>query len=102
VLLDWDALDDDALFPDTDPLDLLLARANGRHVAQVFIGGRKVVDDGHVLGVDAPALQAELLARMRAALAADGSHRDWRGTVQALVEDLAPFYRHGHFGGCCG
>ena len=26
VLLDWDALDDDALFPDTDPLDLLLAR----------------------------------------------------------------------------
>lgn len=102
VLLDWDALDDDALFLDTDPLDLLLARANGRHVASVFIGGRRVVEGGRVLGVDAPALQAELLARMRAALAADAGHRDWRGTVQALAEDLAPFYRHGHFGGCCG
>ncbi|RZI66920.1 MAG: hydrolase, partial [Variovorax sp.] len=102
VLLDWDALDDDALFPDTDPLDLLLARGNGGHIAQVFIGGRKVVNGGRVLGVEEPALQAELLARMRAALAADAGHRDWRGTVQALAEDLAPFYRQGHFGGCCG
>ena len=30
VLLDWDALDNDASVPDVDPLDLLLARANGK------------------------------------------------------------------------
>ena len=101
VLLDWDALDDDALFPDTDPLDLLLARGNGRHITDVFIGGRRVVGGGRVLGIDAPALQAELLARMRTALASDAGQRDWRGTVQALAEDLAPFYRQGHSGGCC-
>ncbi|WP_082754937.1 amidohydrolase family protein [Variovorax sp. PAMC 28711] len=101
VLLDWDALDDDALFPDTDPLDLLLARANGRHIAKVLIGGRTVVDAGRVTGIDEPALRAELLARTRAALAADGAHAHWRTVVGELAEDLAPFYRHTGFGGCC-
>ncbi|CAN5891805.1 amidohydrolase [soil metagenome] len=102
VLLDWDALDDDALFPDVDPLDLLLARGNGSHIAQVLIGGRSVVEDGRVTGIDEPMLRAELLARMRAALSTDATGAAWRGTVQALAEDLAPFYRGGHFGGCCG
>lgn len=101
VLLDWDALDDDALFPDTDPLDLLLARANGRHISKVLIGGRKVVDCGTVTGIDEAALRSELLMRTRAALASDGAHAAWRRTVQALAEDLAPFYRHTGFGGCC-
>lgn len=102
VLLDWDALDDDPLFDDVDPLDLLLARAHGGHIDTVIAGGRTVVEAGRVRGVDEPALKAELQARMRAALASDAGHLSWRGTVQALAEDLAPFYRHGHFGGCCG
>ena len=102
VLLDWDALDDDPLFDDIDPLDLLLARAHGGHIDTVIASGRTVVDAGRVCGVDEPALRAELLARMRAALASDAGHHGWRGTVQALAEDLAPFYRRGHFGGCCG
>lgn len=105
VLLDWDALDDDALFSDIDPLDLLLARGNGSHIAQVLIAGRSVVEGGRVTGIDETALRAELLARMRAALSSDVSSdaasASWRGTVQALSEDLAPFYRSGHFGGCC-
>jgi 5-methylthioadenosine/S-adenosylhomocysteine deaminase len=99
LVLDWDGVDDDPLFDDNDPLHLLLARASGRHVAQVLVGGRLVVDGGRVSGVDEPALQADLLARMRAALAADGRHGDWRATVQALADDLGPFYRR--FGGCC-
>jgi len=103
VLLDWDALDDDALFADTDPLDLLLARANGSHVAKVLIGGRVVVDAGRVQGIDEPALRAELLARMRSALAADrAGATSWRDTVRALADDLGPFYRRGQMmGGCC-
>ena len=102
VLLDWDALDDDALFADTDPLQLLLARANGTHIARVIAGGRTVVDSGRVLGIDEPAMRAELLARTRSALAADPAHAAWRDDVRALADDLAPFYRRGHFGGCCG
>ncbi len=102
LLLDLDALDDDALFDDIDPLDLVLARATGRHVARVLVGGRVAVDAGRVLGVDEPALRAELLARMRAALAADPAHAAWRRTLGALAEDLAPLYRAGRIGGCCG
>ena len=103
VLLDWDTLDDDALFADTDPLDLLLARANGSHIAKVLVGGRVVVDAGRVQGIDEPALRAELLARMRNALAADHAGvTSWRDTVRALAEDLGPFYRRGQMmGGCC-
>lgn len=102
VLLDWDALDDDALFDDVDPLHLLLARGSGRHVHTVIAGGRTVVEAGRVLGVDEVALQVELRARMRAALAADTAHAGWRRTVQAFAEDMDPFCRDGRFlGGCC-
>ncbi len=101
VLLDWDALDEDALFADTDPLQLLLARANGTHIARVIASGRTVVESGCVVGIDEPALRAELLARMRSALAADATHSAWRADVCALADDLAPFYRSGRFGGCC-
>lgn len=100
IVLDWDALDNDSLFPGIDPLDLLLARAKGAHVAQVFVGGRRVVDGGRVQGIDEAALNAELLARMRAALASDGAPAAWLATARALAEDLAPFYREGRFG-CC-
>lgn len=103
VLLDWDAVDNDALFPDVDPFQLLLARAHGGHIAQVIVAGRTVVEHRRVLGIDDPALTAELLARTRSALAADAAHNGWRATVQALAEDLGPFYAQGHLrGGCCG
>jgi cytosine/adenosine deaminase-related metal-dependent hydrolase len=102
VVLDWDALDDDALFADTDPLELLLARGNGRHIADVLVGGRTVVAAGRVVGVDEAALRRELLARTRAALAADAARGGWRAAVQALAQDLAPFHRDGRFDACCG
>jgi len=101
VLLDWDSLDDDSLFPDVDPLDLLLARANGSHIAKVLVGGRVVVDGRRVQGIDEPALLAELLACMRHALAADAAHASWRETVKALAQDSAAFYRAHRHWGCC-
>jgi len=100
VVLDWDALDNDSLFPDIDPLDLLLARATGAHIDQVFVGGRRVVDGGQVRGIDEAAMNAELLARTRVALASDGAPAAWLVVARALAEDLAPFYRDGRFG-CC-
>ncbi|HYP85253.1 amidohydrolase family protein [Variovorax sp.] len=101
VLLDWDALDDDALFDDVDPMDLLLARANGSHVARVMVGGRSVVEAGRVTGIDEAALRAELVARARAALAADPRHGEWLQTLRALAQDLGPYYLEGAQG-CCG
>ena len=101
VLLDGNALDDDGLFDDVDPFDLVLARAGGRHVARVLVGGRVVVDAGRVRGIDEPALRAELLARTRSALAGDPAHAAWREVVKAMAQDLAPFYAQGRFHGCC-
>ncbi|MDB5894939.1 MAG: hydrolase [Rhodoferax sp.] len=102
VTLDWDRLDDDALRPDVDPLDLLLARGNGSHIDEVRVAGRTVVRGGRVTGVDEAVLRAALTAEVRARIAEQPeASAAWRATLDALSEDLAPFYRHGMFAGCC-
>ncbi len=101
IVLDWDSLDDDTLFPDIDPLEMLLARAHGGHVDEVFIGGRSVVKGGVLQTVDEPALKAELLAQTRSALAAQPEFAQWRRTLGEMAEDLGPFYRRSAFNGCC-
>ncbi len=69
LLLDWAAIDDDRLCHDIDVLDLVLTRATARHIRQLIVGGRTVVNDGKVLGVDLPAARAEVMAQVRAGLA---------------------------------
>jgi cytosine/adenosine deaminase-related metal-dependent hydrolase len=102
LVLDAEALDDDVeLLPDVDPLDLLLARAHGGHIDEVIAGGRVVVQQGRVLGIDEAAFVAELNAQVRQRLRAEPEWADWRGTVQALAEVLGPFYRRGIGPGCC-
>ena len=102
LVLDAEALDDDAeLLPDVDPLDLLLARAHGGHIDEVIAGGRVVVQQGRVLGIDEAAGVAELTAQVRHRLRTEPDWADWRCTVQALAEDLGPFYRRGIGPGCC-
>lgn len=101
LILDHAALDDDALFPDIDPLDYVLARANGRHIAQVIIDGRTIVEQGKVRSVDEPALAAELLAQARARLRSHSGGGAWRDAVAAMAEDLGPFYRSRAYLGCC-
>jgi cytosine/adenosine deaminase-related metal-dependent hydrolase len=100
VLLNWDALDNDALLP-VDPLDLLLARGSGMHIDEVVIGGRTVVAQGRVCGVDEHALRAELIAQMRERIAAQPAVSAWHGTLRALHEDLGPFYLKSAWRGCC-
>jgi cytosine/adenosine deaminase-related metal-dependent hydrolase len=107
LVLDAEALDDDAeLLPASsggpDPLDLLLARAHGGHIAEVFVAGRRVVEAGRVLGVDEPAAVAELNAQVRHRLATEPAWAAWFASVKALAEDLGPFYRRrGWHPGCC-
>jgi cytosine/adenosine deaminase-related metal-dependent hydrolase len=73
LLIDWNAIDDDRLQPDLDPLDLLLARVTARHIHELIVAGRPVVRGGRVLGIDYPALRADMLARMRSLLAQDAA-----------------------------
>ena len=101
MVLDWDTLDDDPLFDDVDPLHLLLARGRGLHIEQVVAAGRSVVQGGVATGIDEPALKAELLARVRAALAAAPGFAVWRQQLGELAEDLGPFYRRSAWAGCC-
>lgn len=101
LVLDWNALDDDPLFDDTDPLDLLLARGRGLHIQDVVAAECTVVRNGVVTGIDEPALRAELLARTRAALAAAPGFAAWRRQIGEMAEDLGPFYRSQGFVACC-
>ncbi len=101
VLLDWDTVDDDALFTDVDPFDLLLARAHRSHIDEVIIAGRTVVRGGRLVTLDEPALRAELLAQVRSALAAQPAFAQWRCTLDQMSEDLGPFYRRSAWAGCC-
>jgi cytosine/adenosine deaminase-related metal-dependent hydrolase len=65
LLLDWAAIDADRLREDIDALDLVLTRATARHIRELIVGGRTVVKDGSVIGVDADGARVEVLRRMR-------------------------------------
>jgi cytosine/adenosine deaminase-related metal-dependent hydrolase len=67
LVLDWDRLSAELIEPEVPPFDLLLAKAKQEHIKGLIVGGREVVRDGKVTGVDLPALEAELLAAMRKA-----------------------------------
>lgn len=68
LLIDWAALDDDRLSNDIDALVLMLTRATARHIRALMVGGRTVVTDGKVAGIDAEAVRAEVIGRMRNAM----------------------------------
>jgi cytosine/adenosine deaminase-related metal-dependent hydrolase len=68
LLLDWDAIDDDRLRQDGDVLQLMLTRATAHHIRELIVGGRTVVKNSAVLGVDAEAARAEVIDRMRHAM----------------------------------
>jgi cytosine/adenosine deaminase-related metal-dependent hydrolase len=73
LLLDWDTIDTEQLRPDLDPRDLLFGRTTMRHIHELIVGGRSVVREGQVLGVDYPAMRDDLLARLRSGIAANAS-----------------------------
>jgi cytosine/adenosine deaminase-related metal-dependent hydrolase len=68
LLLDWEAVDSDRLRPDLDARDLLFARANAGHIKELIVGGRSVVRDGHVTGLDYPEMRDELLSHLRSGI----------------------------------
>ena len=73
LLLDWNALDDDRLDPNLDPLDLLFSRTTARHIHELIVAGRPIVREGRVLGIDYPAAREDMLARLRSLMAQNGA-----------------------------
>ena len=65
LVLDWTKLSAELVEPDVPAIELLFAKARQEHVKQLFVGGREIVRNGVVTGVDLPALEAELLATLR-------------------------------------
>ncbi|MGL5114474.1 MAG: amidohydrolase family protein [Beijerinckiaceae bacterium] len=64
VEIDMNALDRDAIMP-VAPIDYIFARATQAHVRRVTADGKVIVEDGRVLGVDLPGIEAEMRARYR-------------------------------------
>jgi cytosine/adenosine deaminase-related metal-dependent hydrolase len=95
LLLDWAAIDDDRLRDDIDALQLLLNRAAARHIRELIVGGRIVVKDGVVVGVDAHAARAEVMSRMRHAM------RDKASLAAALPSLERAIGKHFEPGGSC-
>ena len=90
LVLDWDRLSKDLIEPDVPPLDLLLGRARREHIKDVFVAGRRIVADGRVIGIDLPALEQELLARM---IAGSDSTADVRAAMPELRAAIRGHYR---------
>ncbi len=86
LLLDWAAIEDDHLMDDLDPIELMLTRATAAHIRELIVGGRTVLKDGIFTGVDYPAARAEVLAQMRAGMAAGGP---FKAAMPALDRAMA-------------
>ena len=73
---------------------MLLAKARQQHIKGLVVAGRDVVRDGKVTGVDLPALEAELLATMRAAYPATADVRAAMPELKAALRKhyTGPFY----------
>ncbi len=96
MVLDWQDLASELIEPDAAPLGLLLARGTKKHVRDMVVNGRHVVRDGTVTGVDLPAQEAELLARLRAAYP---STADIRAAMPELGAALATHHSGAFY--CC-
>jgi cytosine/adenosine deaminase-related metal-dependent hydrolase len=89
LLLDWGAIDDDRLRDDIEPLTLVLVRATARHIRELIVGGRTVVKDAKVTGVDAEAARTELIGRLRAGM---GDKVAIAAAIPALEQGIARHY----------
>jgi cytosine/adenosine deaminase-related metal-dependent hydrolase len=66
VVLDYDAMAYDVIEGMVDPLEVVLTRANTKHVRSLFVAGREIVRDGRVLGVDLEEIEREVVKMARA------------------------------------
>lgn len=94
LVLDWARLEDDRLRDDLDAVELVVTRATARHIRELIVGGRTIVRDGAITGIDLRAVRAELLAQMRAGMA---GMADLAATLPSLEAAMAAHFEPG----CC-
>lgn len=90
LVLDYRRMAGDVLEGAADPLEVLLTRATADHVQELVVGGRVVVRDGRVAGVDLDEVERELQAQARASAS--------RATLELLERHkrvLAAYYGSG-------
>ena len=95
LVLDLERLDRDAIMP-VAPIDLVFARATMAHVASLIVGGREVVRDGRVTGVDLDATHAALRENYRRNMPGRAPFL----SAWALLEPSATQFYRG-LAGCC-
>lgn len=66
LVLDYAALAHDVMPGVTPEMEIVLARATGRHVRALVVDGTEIVRDGNVLGIDQASVEKELIAQARA------------------------------------
>src|SRR5262249_11115684 len=90
LVLDWQRLSAELVEPDVPPIELMLARARNEYVDNLIVGGREVVRQGMVTGVELPRLENELLRELRAARS---STDDLRAALPELKAATRAYYR---------
>lgn len=92
LLLDLDRLDRDGV-TDVDPRHFLFARASRHDILEVITGGRTILRNGDVLGIDLDDIEKRLRAQYKAAAPDAALARQAFEALEPLVED--------HYRGCC-
>jgi cytosine/adenosine deaminase-related metal-dependent hydrolase len=84
TILDYDALDRDNIVS-ANPISLLFSRGNSSGVRDVIVAGRKIVEQGVVIGVDLPQIERELRKYYKMNLSRyDQLERSWH-TIEAEI-----------------
>jgi cytosine/adenosine deaminase-related metal-dependent hydrolase len=89
LLLDWAALDDDRLWNGIDPINMLFSRGTAAHIRELIVGGRTIVRDRRVVGIDLPAIRHEVLSKLRSGMAANET---FLSALSALDKAIACYY----------
>ena len=89
LLLDWAALDNDGLREDLEPINMHFSRATARHIRELVVGGRTIVKDGRIPGIDLPAIRHEVLSQMRSGMA---NNATLVSALSALDQAIARHY----------
>ncbi len=100
VTLDYPAMSADVIEGMLDASDLVLARGTAQHVIALMVAGREVVKDGEVVGVDVPAMEAELTAQINAQ---KDTLVNQKRIVETYQDALRSYYlSRQHLCGCAG
>lgn len=91
VLIDWAAVTGPYLDETTSIIDALIHRAKTGAVRQVYVAGKRVVEDGRVCSIDRDGLMLEIGEAMSRPLTTQEQTR--RDMTQRLIHSVDAYYR---------